>query len=135
MATNAPVFETEPVACAADAGAFLNTVLEVETPDSIDVHRLLDSLRYIERQMGRSSRYPRNASRPIDLDILYAGDQRMESPRLTLPPPRLHLRRCVLAPLAAIRPALMLPDQRQTVAEILRDLDDAASVRLMHPVW
>ena len=132
---SAPLFETEPVGCAADTGSFLNSVVEIDLPADADLPGLLARLREIERTLGRPSRYPRNAARPIDLDILYAGDRRLDSPALTLPHPRLHQRRFVLAPLAAIRPDLVLPGQRQSVAAILRELEDPASVRLVQSSW
>lgn len=131
----APLFETEPVDCSDDAGAFLNTVVEIGLPADADLPDLLACLRQIEQTLGRPSRYPRNVSRPIDLDILYAGDRRLTTDALTLPHPRLPQRRFVLAPLAAIRPELILSGQQQSVAEILRELDDPASVRLVQPSW
>ena len=134
-AISAPVFETEPVDCAGDAGAFLNTVVEIGLPVDTNLPRLLARLREIEQVLGRPSRHPRNVSRPIDLDILYAGDRRLTSPDLTLPHPRLHHRRFVLAPLAAIRPDLVLPGQQQSIAEILRELEDAGSVHPVQVTW
>ena len=132
---SAPLFETEPVDCAGDAGAFLNSVVEIGLPEDADLSDLLARLRRIEQSLGRPSRHPRNASRPIDLDILYAGNHRLTTPALTLPHPRLHQRRFVLAPLAAIRPELILPGQEQSVAEILHELDDAGSVRPVQLSW
>ncbi len=134
-AVSAPLFETEPVDCEGNAGAFLNTIVEIGLPEDTDLSQLLARLREIEQSLGRASRHPRNVSRPIDLDILYAGNQQLESPTLTLPHPRLCLRRFVLAPLAAIRPDLVLPGQKQSIAEILRESDDTGSVRLVQLSW
>ncbi len=132
---SAPIFETDPVDCADEAGAFLNTVVEIGLPADADLPGLLARLREIERALGRPSRYPRHVSRLIDLDILYASGQQLITPDLTLPHPRLFTRRFVLAPLAVIRPDLVLPGQKQSVEEILRDLADAASVRPVQLSW
>lgn len=134
-AVSAPLFETDPVDCDGDAGAFLNTVVEIGLPGDTDLPQLLARLREIEQSLGRPSRHPRNVSRSIDLDILYAGNHHLNAPTLTLPHPRLHRRRFVLAPLAAIRPDLILPGQKQSIAEILRESDDAGNVRPVQTVW
>ena len=134
-AVSAPIFETDPVDCPGGSGAFLNTVVEIGLPENTNLPRLLARLREIERLLGRPSRYPRNVSRPIDLDILYAGSHRLTSPDLTLPHPRLSERRFVLAPLAAIRPDLVLPGQEQSIADLLRESADTGSVRPVHLSW
>ena len=91
--------------------------------------------REIESKLGRPSRHPRNAPRTLDLDILYIGDLVITRDDLTLPHPRLHLRRFVLAPLNDIRPKLRLPGFSKTIAELLRDLDDPAAVELFASEW
>ena len=130
-----PLFETSPIDCADSAADFLNTVVEVEIPDDTDLLLFLDGLRGIETALGRPKRHPKNVSRPIDLDLLYAGDLVMNTPSLVLPHPRLHRRRFVLAPLAAIRPDLHLPGLAQPVADLLQSLDDPATVRLVSADW
>ena len=59
----------------------------------------------------------------------------LDTPALTLPHPRLAQRRFVLAPLAAIRPELILPGQDKPVAQLLRELDDPGKVRQVAPDW
>ena len=66
---------------------------------------LLDALQAIELQFGRARPYV-NAPRTLDLDLLLHGDTRLDTPRLTLPHPRLHLRAFVLQPLLELSPTL-----------------------------
>jgi 2-amino-4-hydroxy-6-hydroxymethyldihydropteridine diphosphokinase len=127
------VFETEPVGGEPDASAYLNAVIEVEY-DGPPL-ALLAGLQGIEAEMGRPSKRPRNASRTIDLDILYAGDLVLSNGDVVIPHPRLHRRRFVLAPLADIRPELTLPGQQQSVAALLAGLNDPAAVELFAENW
>ena len=131
----APLYETDPVDCPPGSGPFLNTVMEIEAADSFSPPEFLTCLREIETALGRPSRYPRNTPRPVDLDILYAGAYRWDTPTLTLPHPRLAQRRFVLEPLAAIRPELILPGFQKRVAQLLHDLDDPAKVRQVDVNW
>jgi len=117
-----PVYETAPVDCPEGSGAFYNAVAILrwtETPEA-----LLDFLRGIESSLGRPAARTRNAPRSIDLDILYAGDTVRDDERLTLPHPRLHLRRFVLAPLCDLRPDLVLPGFQQSVTGLLSALPE-----------
>ena len=127
------VYETEPVGTDADAGAFLNAVIEVGfdgEPDS-----LLADLQAIEVKLGRPTRHPRNAPRTIDLDILYIGDRVLHREAIAIPHPRLHLRRFVLAPLADICPRAILPGRVKCVADLLAELRDPAAVTLFASDW
>lgn len=80
---------------------FINAVASLETGLTAPV--LLDALQAIENAAGRERPYV-NAPRTLDLDILFYGDARMDSPRLTLPHPRMHGRAFVLHPLSDIAP-------------------------------
>jgi 2-amino-4-hydroxy-6-hydroxymethyldihydropteridine diphosphokinase len=132
-ARSSRAYETEPVGMDDGASAFLNAVIEVEFAG--EPLALLDALQQIERDMGRPSRHPRNAPRTIDLDILYIGDLVWNDARVAIPHPRLAERRFVLAPLADIRPELVLPGHAQTIAELLAGLRDPAAVALFSATW
>jgi len=127
------LYETEPVDSKPDTHPFLNAVVEFDY--TAEPATLLESLQRIEFEMGRPSQRPRNAPRTIDLDILYIADLHLSTATLSVPHPRLHLRRFVLAPLADIRPDLRLPNQTSTVTELLRDLKDPASVQRNSLQW
>jgi 2-amino-4-hydroxy-6-hydroxymethyldihydropteridine diphosphokinase len=122
------VYETEPVGSGPDAGAYLNAVLEVEYDGKAIT--LLDGLQRIEADFGRPSKRPRNAPRTIDLDILYAGNLVLSNDEVVIPHPRLHQRRFVLAPLADVRPDLILPGQHESIAALLARLSDPARVEI-----
>jgi len=62
----------------------------------------------LHQRVGRERPY-RNAPRTLDLDLLLYGELRLESPRLTVPHPRLQQRAFVLLPLLELSPGLQLP--------------------------
>jgi 2-amino-4-hydroxy-6-hydroxymethyldihydropteridine diphosphokinase len=74
----------------------------------ISPSQMLARLLRIEYLLGRKDK---NLHKPrtVDLDLLLFGDLQMETPFLTLPHPRMHLRRFVLAPLAEIAPHAVHP--------------------------
>ena len=127
------LYETEPVGCEATAGKFLNAALELGFED--EPERLSRELRTIEISLGRKPDHERNLSRTIDLDLLYFGDTVIDRPELQLPHPRMHLRRFVLAPLADIRPDLILPRQTEPVHVLLARLVDKSAVVRVADEW
>lgn len=127
------IYETEPVDCAPDAPQFFNAVIEIDC--AAEPKQLLAALRQIEQSLGRERARERNAPRPIDLDLLYFGDVVIATESLELPHPRMHLRRFVLEPLAEIRPDLILPNQRQNIATLWRDLPDTTPLVRIATEW
>ena len=126
---NSSLWESTPVDCPPGSPLFANAAVGLiprtdETPES-----LLAKLQSLETEFGRRPKKILNEARPLDLDLIAFGDEVRSSPQLTLPHPRAHLRKFVLAPLAEIAPALVLPGQTQPVAEILRTLTSDEAVR------
>jgi 2-amino-4-hydroxy-6-hydroxymethyldihydropteridine diphosphokinase len=128
-----PVYETEPVDCEPGAGIFLNAVLETEYNG--DPTELLDEVIRVEESLGRDRNHDQNISRKIDIDLLYADELNIQNERLQLPHPRMHLRKFVLQPLADIRPDLILPNQRNTVSELLAKVQDSTKVTCFSEKW
>ena len=110
-------YETEPVDSPPDSPLFLNAVVLLET--ALAPLELLHATQTIEQQYFRTRSVP-NAPRTLDIDILFVGGLLLETPELTLPHPRAHLRRFVLEPLAEILPDLVLPKQTQTTLQLLK---------------
>ncbi|MBV8124094.1 MAG: 2-amino-4-hydroxy-6-hydroxymethyldihydropteridine diphosphokinase [Burkholderiaceae bacterium] len=104
---------------------YLNAVAELET--ALAPLQLLDALQAIESAHGRERPYL-NAPRTLDLDLLSYGDWVLNSPRLTLPHPRLHQRAFVLQPLLELAPDLSLPGLGR-MADHLPATRDQAVVR------
>jgi 2-amino-4-hydroxy-6-hydroxymethyldihydropteridine diphosphokinase len=127
------IYETEPVDCEPNASKFFNAVLEFDYAS--DPQSLLRNLKAIESSLGRSGDHARNISRSIDIDLLYAADMKIDDERLHLPHPRMPSRRFVLAPLAEIRPDLILPNQTKTVGQLLANLNDPAGVVRREDQW
>ena len=93
---------------------FINAVVRLET--RLNALELLDTLQALEKQAGRLRPYL-NAPRTLDLDLLLYGQARMDSPRLTLPHPRLWGRAFVLHPLADLAPEFVTPVDLARVAD------------------
>lgn len=89
------LYETEP-AYVTDQPRFLNSAIRGTT--KLDPHRLLGTLKEIERDMGRTAGI-RYGPRPIDLDILFYGSRMINTDTLTIPHERIWERPFVMAPL------------------------------------
>jgi 2-amino-4-hydroxy-6-hydroxymethyldihydropteridine diphosphokinase len=87
-----------------DQPAFRNQVLRLRT--SLAPEQLLEQLLEIENRMGRV-RKERWGPRTIDLDILFFGTRRLDTPRLKIPHPELGNRRFFLKMVAEIEPAFL----------------------------
>ena len=113
--------ETEPWGFESDNG-FLNCVVAFDT--ELTPTELLDTTERIERELGRTvkSTGGNYHDRLIDIDILLYGNTVIESERLTLPHPLMHLRDFVLMPLAEIAPDTVHPTLNKSIAGLLAEI-------------
>src|SRR4051812_28847415 len=100
------MYETDPVDYL-DQPAFMNMVVELcgklPPPDQV-----LTLLLKVEHKLGRT-RDVRQGPRTVDLDLLLYDSVESDSEFLTLPHPRMHLRRFVLEPLSELAGQLVHP--------------------------
>ena len=115
-----PPYETEAVCKPGERQPkFINGVFEVET--DLSPEALLDLLEGIERNVGRFHKGDWTP-RTIDLDILFYGDQIIDSPRLKIPHPEIANRWFVLKPLSDLAPDFPHPLLKKTIRELLDKL-------------
>lgn len=110
----------------ADQPAFLNQVLVLDSP--LSAQKLLEVLLHLEQQMGRL-RLQQNGPRLIDIDILFFNDEIIQTTTLSIPHPRLHVRKFSLIPLFEINPGLVHPVLNQTIAALLSSCPDRLNVQ------
>ena len=120
------IYETEPVGNE-DQPPFLNMVAELRGPTLPAPDQLLARLLRIEYSLGRTRETPQGP-RTIDLDLLIVTDELKNTEFLTLPHPRLHLRRFVLVPLTELAPDLLHPVLKKPIRELLEHTPDTGKV-------
>jgi 2-amino-4-hydroxy-6-hydroxymethyldihydropteridine diphosphokinase len=113
------IFETEPVGIRGPQFSFLNAAVTGGFEGT--AHALLADLLRIEREHGRERPHP-GASRTLDLDLIFFGDERVDTPDLVVPHPRFRERRFVLEPLADVAPDWRDPVTGLTVRDLLARL-------------
>ena len=101
------LYETEPM-YVGDQDNFYNIAVKMKVENGMDPFGLLGLIKGIEYDMGRKSGGKRYGPRPIDVDILYYGNEKIESDILRIPHPGIAERRFVLLPLSEIAPDIRI---------------------------
>ncbi|NLL83130.1 MAG: 2-amino-4-hydroxy-6-hydroxymethyldihydropteridine diphosphokinase [Lentisphaerae bacterium] len=129
------IYETEPVGVSEEwrEVTFYNAVVVVES--GLSATDFSDAIHTIEDLLGRVRGAERNAPRAIDIDIIYFGSVVSEVESLYLPHPEWAGRRFVCAPLAELRPDLILPGQTESVAEVCKKLPLRPAVAIAATQW
>ena len=102
--------------------SFLNCAVAFET--ELDPLELLDTTEKVEREMGRTTKSSGGIyhDRIIDIDILLYGSEIVETPRLAIPHPLMHMRDFVLEPLAEIAPHAIHPTTGKSIEELAAEI-------------
>lgn len=110
---------------------FINQAIEVVV--DIDAYELLRRINLIEALLGRdrdeeqrvkAKRNEAYASRPIDIDIIFYGDESFNDKRLTIPYHFLDEREYALRPVADIAPERKHPALEHTPEQMLKKLSN-----------
>ena len=108
--------------------AYLNQCLEVNT--KLSASELIHTLLFIEKELGRERTVNENYEpRTIDIDILFFNQEIIDTDLLTVPHPRLHLRKFVLIPLNEICSDFLHPLLNKTIFSLMNDCPDTSNVK------
>src|ERR1035437_442086 len=105
---------------------FLNQVLLIKTKFSPE--KMMQLILSIENKMGRV-RTRKNASRIIDIDILFFNDEIISNENLTIPHPEIQNRKFALIPLNEIASDLVHPVFKQSIKNLLSTSKDKLQVK------
>lgn len=121
-------YETEPVGSEQLLGPmwFYNGVVRLET--QLPAERVFDICQETERSLGRLDEN-RQGPRTMDLDILFFGQHTIHQPNLTIPHPRLHLRRFILTPMVELNAEWIHPVLNKSMEELLQQVSDSSQVQ------
>ncbi len=124
------IYETEPVGLD-NAPFFLNMVAEIRvagiTPSQVMARML--RIEYLLERNDKTLKRPRT----IDLDLLFYGSQQVDTPFLTVPHSRLHLRNFVLTPMNEIAPDFFHPVLKKNIRELQENCRDDATISRWNP--
>ncbi len=117
------IYDTEPIG-PIDQPRFLNLAAEAFT--NLKPEGLLMMVKGIEQKMGRYSRS--GEPRIIDIDIIFYGDQVIDTPELKIPHPEMSRRSFVLMPLTEIAPDFIHPVLKKSVKELNKAIKEKQGV-------
>ncbi len=124
------LYDTDPVGEVLDQPSFLNACVLVET--ELEPLELLDAVKHLEAELGRTSGGVRHGPRAIDIDILLLGGLTLAHERMTLPHEQVLNRRFVLIPALELDFELVTPDGHR-LADALAVLQVSEGVRWAGP--
>ena len=111
-------YKTEPIPKSSQPW-FVNSVVNVRC--EINPEKVLEILLRIENYFGRK-RTVKNEARVIDLDLISYNDLIINTEKLILPHPRMHLRKFVIKPICDIDETWIHPVFKKKAYTILKEL-------------
>lgn len=122
------IYETEPWEIDTNQ-LFLNQLLNVNT--NLSAEAVLKEILQIEHDLGRQRKNGQMGSRTMDIDILFYDDLIFNGTQLTIPHPRLHLRKFALIPLNEIAEYMIHPSMGKSMKALLQACEDKQEVKLL----
>jgi 2-amino-4-hydroxy-6-hydroxymethyldihydropteridine diphosphokinase len=108
---------------------YLNQCICIET--LLTSSQVLKKSLEIELSLGRKRNHKETYEpRTIDIDMLFYNSDFIQTKELTIPHPRLQLRKFVLIPLNEIAPTFLHPTLNKTIQTLLMECDDSCEVLL-----
>ena len=105
---------------------FLNQVIILKTP--LTPHHLLKELQEVELLLGRERHHKWHA-RTMDIDILYAEGESIDTTDLKVPHPQISFRRFTLVPLKELDPDFIHPTLSKSQSVLLDECTDTLEVK------
>ena len=127
VSVSSSFFESKPWHFSSDE-MFINAVVEANT--QLSPEELLDACKDIEKKMGRvKTKENEYEDRLIDLDILFYGNQTVNTERLTIPHETIEERDFVIIPMAEIAPDFVHP----VLGKSIKALADSLQISTINP--
>ena len=111
-----------------DQADFINQVILLQT--SLKPHEILEEIQAIEKAQGRE-RLITWGPRTLDLDILFIGQEVIQSSDLQVPHPHIQDRKFILIPLHEIAADWIHPVFKKSAKELLMETKDTSAVEII----
>jgi 2-amino-4-hydroxy-6-hydroxymethyldihydropteridine diphosphokinase len=111
------IYEASPVGMSCGTEMFLNIVVHIES--IIPPEKMIKKIKNFETKIGRMTSGSHLKPREIDIDIIFAGDNVINTKELTIPHKDMEKRLFVLYPVNEISPELKHPVSGLTIKELL----------------
>ncbi len=102
----------------------------IVTHTELNPNQVLETILKIESKLGRVRKTDAYADREIDIDILFYANRIISDEKLTIPHPRMHLRRFALLPVNEVDPGFVHPVFKKRISMLLAECIDESVVKL-----
>ena len=113
------LYENPPWEVDQTQGEYINLVLKILT--TFSPNELMDDMYQIELNLGRKNKN-KKLPRTIDIDLLLYEDKIINTKKLTIPHPLMHIRPFVLIPMNEIDSQIIHPIEQKTIGELIETL-------------
>ena len=115
------VIETEAWGMPEGTEPFLNQLVEIETP--LTIEKLYTEIVELEEYYGRTRKEGVYLDREMDVDVIFFNDEIVSEGKIIVPHQRMHLREFILKPLAATWPEWIHPEMKMNASQLLAELN------------